>query len=474
MHNIPCPLSEAARVRPDSTAIVTNTGSITYKEYDRRVGYAASTLDEAGVRRGNRIGILMDNCPDYPIILFALIRLGAVAAPLSTRLPAAAIPDYLSKVGANFIIADRQLPDVAGIGRIEIGGICGATDTPPVTASVVDLDQPAMIISTSGSSAEPKAALLTYGNLYYNALGSNTNIAIEPGDRWLLSLPLYHVGGLGILFRTLLAGATVVILAKDEDSATQIDKYRITHLSLVSTQLQRLVESGHRAFPNLKAILMGGSSFPGHLLQQALEMKFPLFLSYGSTEMASQITTTSLGDLPRKLETSGRLLPHRRLRISSEGEILVGGETLFAGYVNGANVDSPIDAEGWFRTGDNGHLDDDGYLVVTGRRDNLFISGGENIQPEDIESVLLSLAWVTEALVTPVPDREYGSRPVAFLQTASGMEIDSDELKRALRQRLPSFKIPDKFYPWPSGIPSAGIKLNRTEFRKLAEKLVRT
>ncbi|HVP07704.1 MAG TPA: hypothetical protein VMS71_07675, partial [Candidatus Acidoferrum sp.] len=160
------------------------------------------------------------------------------------------------------------------------------------------------------------------------------------------------------------------------------------------------------------------------------------------------------------------------LRISSEGEILVAGETLFSGYIDGDQTVTPVDGEGWFHTGDNGHRDDAGYLVVTGRRDNMFISGGENIQPEEIESVLHSLEKVTDAIVVPVPDREYGHRPIAFLQKSTGKDIDSEELKRELRKRLPSFKIPDKFYPWPSGIASTGIKLSRTEFRKLAEKLV--
>src|SRR3712207_445663 len=155
--------------------------------------------------------------------------------------------------------------------------------------------------------------------------------------------------------------------------------------------------------------------------------------------MASQVTTTPPGASRGELRTSGRPLPHREVAVSGGGEILVRGETLFAGYVEGDPVRRPLDADGWFHTGDLGALDENGYLGVRGRRDNLFVSGGENIQPEEIEEALSGLDGVQDAVVVPVPDLEFGAHPVAFVRAAEGA-ADQEILMRALEKVLPRFK----------------------------------
>ena len=183
--------------------------------------------------------------------------------------------------------------------------------------------------------------------------------------------------------------------------------------------------------------------------------------------MASQVTTTPPGASPEELHTSGQVLRGREVSISGEGEILVRGETLFAGYVEGGKLDLPLDTDGWFHTGDLGELDENGSLHVLGRRDNLFISGGENIQPEEIEEVLCRLDSIDEAVVVPVPDPEFGHRPVAFVRTAGNGPGD---LAPKLREFLPGFKIPTAFHPWP-GNTHRGIKPDRNTLRERAQRL---
>ena len=195
----------------------------------------------------------------------------------------------------------------------------------------------------------------------------------------------------------------------------------------------------------------------------------PVFTSYGLTEMASQVTTTRPGAGAAERETSGRLLPHRLLRIAADGEILVRGETRFRGYVDEAMLHEPFDAEGWYATGDLGRLGEDSLLRVEGRKDNLFISGGENVQPEEIESALAACEGVAQAVVVPVPDAEFGYRPVAFVRLEG--RVPEEDLRRALERRLPRFKMPRVFLPWPEEY-AEGLKPDRRRLRELASRLL--
>ena len=211
---------------------------------------------------------------------------------------------------------------------------------------------------------------------------------------------------------------------------------------------------------------MGGGPVPSSLVDEALVCGLPLHTSYGLTEMASQVTTTPPGASLRELRTSGRALPGREVSLSERGEILVRGETLFAGYVEGEESDRPLDEEGWFHTRDLGELDESGYLRVGGRLDNLFISGGENVQPEEIEEALCRLNGVDEAVVVPVPDEEFGASPVAFVRVNGRTE----GLARELEPVLPRFKIPVSFHPWPEEA-RRGMKADRAALGERARRL---
>ena len=470
---VPCPLRETAISSPDAPAIVTPEKTLSYSELDRRVSVAARRFGEMGLGSGARVALYLPKDEHYIVLILALIRTGAVACPLSTRLPPSSIEPLLARADCRALVSDDEealdAVDVS-VEKLTPESLLAEDEAlEEETGLRLALDSPATLVFTSGSTGVPKAALHTFGNHYQSALGSNENIPLGPGDRWLLSLPLYHVGGLSILFRCLLGGAAMVLPEPGEKVGESISIYGVTHVSLVSTQLRRLLSEGDVP-EKLKAVLLGASGIPASLLERAASRNLPVYTSYGLTEMASQVTTTS-GASPEELETSGKVLPYREMSISGEGEVLVRGETLFAGYVREDEIERPLDENGWFHTKDLGELDADGYLRVLGRRDNLFVSGGENIQPEEVEEALMCLEGVVQAAVAPVPDAEFGFRPVAFVRSIGG-DFDPESLRLSLEKVLPRFKVPVVFHEWPAEAGTESAKIDRSLFRRLALKSV--
>ncbi len=465
MDSMKCPI--AARVESDPALLYAVTGDKveTYGEFNARISVYCKQLAQQGVIEGTRVAILADTSIEFIGLLFALWRIGAVACPISSKIPATQVREMFALAGCTHVwdpANKLSLPGPKTIQPLTLENLDkGETGH---TAAEWQLPHPATIIFTSGSSGYPKAAVHSLANHYFNAVGSNENIPVAPGNRWLLSLPLYHVGGLAIMFRTAVAGASIVIPDPKDDMADMIANFDITHVSMVSTQLYRLLlqHDSVSRLANVKAILMGGSAIPRQLIANGWRIGLPLYLSYGLTEMCSQVTTTAA----EHHYSSGKPLKYREVRIAEDGEILVRGETLFLGYVDGTGIPSAADSDGWFHTGDMGEFDADGKLHLIGRTDNMFVSGGENIHPEEIEAALLEIDEVVEAVVVPVKNPEFGYRPVAFVRTEPARQITSDDLPG-----LSSFKIPIKFYHWPRKYETGGIKLDRRHFHKLVKDM---
>ena len=470
MNSIRCPIGVWAESQPDTLALLAPDREYTFRAHAGAIAAAALRLEELGVRRGHVLAIAAPPCPEYLFTLMASFRVGAIACPINPRWPVTAIGHSLAQIGCTRLIGASSA-DLEGTETWPLEDAARSRETPRSRPPMMRLDQPATIVFTSGSSGEPKAALHAYGNHYHNAVASSRNIELQPGDRWLLSLPLYHVAGIGVLFRCMLAGAAVVIPALDERIEDAIARCGVTHVSLVSTQLYRLLKNDRAiaVLKGLKAILLGGSAIPPNLIRQAFDNHLPIYTSYGLTEMASQATTTAKGDPLDALLTSGRPLIPNTVAISEDGEILVRGKTRFLGYVTGNSVETPFDFDGWFATGDLGRFDANGCLVVSGRKDNMFISGGENIQPEEIERALCRIEPVTDAVVVPFEHEEFGNVPVAFIRIETG-EIDTAALVRRLEQELPRYKIPRHFLAWPAGLESPGGKMDRTSLAAEARK----
>ena len=456
-----CLIRNAALNRPDAVALHDGERSISYIELERLIVGQARRLKRLGIQPGDRVGILACNSIEYAVLLFATFRLGGSTVLLNCRHSPREWKNMLAESQADLLLVDAEHHSTLDTPPIpvwvidddhsdSISRIVPADETIPRD---IDTEQEATVVFTSGSSGKPKGVILTYVNHYFNALGSNQNIPLQCGDCWLLSLPLYHVGGISILFRSALAGSSAHIMRRFDAAAANvlIDSGVVTHLSLVPTMLTTLLQHrDYRPLPaTFKAILLGGAPVPTSLIERARELKLPLLTSYGLTETGSQVCTLGPQDSPEKLNTSGRPLKYRELRIldvnglhasaDAVGEIAVRGEVLFKGYLGG----EILDPDSWFHTGDMGTLDSDGYLTVCGRKDDMLISGGENIFPREIEAQVESFPGVLDCAVIGVPDTKWGERPVLFVETAASADCNLDELKRHLRERLSRIKVPD-------------------------------
>ncbi|MBI5415367.1 MAG: o-succinylbenzoate--CoA ligase, partial [Candidatus Omnitrophica bacterium] len=433
--------------------------SLSYQQLEESITLAVENLKRLDVVPRERVALNSPNTVEYIVALFALWRQRAVACLLSPRLPEGGARACLQNISCARTIAPEEI------------SIPGTRTNEKVRVPGYAINDAADIMFTSGSSGEPKAAVHTLASHYFNALGANERIPVIPGDRWLLSLPLYHVGGLGIVWRTFLAGGTVVVPDLSADLADSLRKFNVTHVSLVPTQLHRLLSDPKNVgvLQKMKAVLIGGGPVPGALILRAIDAGLPVYVTYGLTETASQVATSNR--LTKENPSpEARPLRYSEVCVSPDNEILVRGKTLFAGYWRNGRVDPCVDQEGWFATGDLGRLNADGSLTVLGRKDNMFISGGENIQPEEIERHLCRIDGVVQAVVVPVASDEFGARPVAFVQTKDGTRISGVEILSFLRSYLPSFKLPVHLCAWPATAPT-GLKPDRAYFLRLIKDL---
>lgn len=290
MNEIPDPVREAARERPDAPALITPDETVSYADLDRRVAAAVVGLRAHGLTRGDRLAIYLPTSVEYLVLLLAAFRMGVVACPLSTRLPAAAAPGLLDRIACRTLVAEPGASwDELRVIPPPLPG--KATGSGGVEGSVWRLDAPATIFFTSGSTGTPKAALHTLGNHVFSAQGAGSFFDLRAGDRWMLNLPLFHVGGLGVLFRCVLSGAAIVLPSPGAPVEAVVAEHGVTHASMVATQLLRVLRGPDaEALRRLKVLLLGGSAIPPGLLDEAHARGLPVHTSYGMTEMASTVT----------------------------------------------------------------------------------------------------------------------------------------------------------------------------------------
>jgi O-succinylbenzoic acid--CoA ligase len=421
-------LSRAAAARPGHPALVTPAGTWSYSDLLHAASAGAGQLARAGVGPGDRVGIALPGGLPFAQALHACLLMGAVAVPLDVRLTA---DERARLAGAAALVIDEPLETPAG--GAGTSGRDPARDTH-------ELDAPAVVLHTSGTSAAPREVELTYGNFLWSALGSAVALGSRPDESWLCALPVSHVGGLSILVRCAIYATSAVVHERFETDRVlhALRTQKVTLVSLVATTLARLLDAGLTEPPDLRCALTGGGPVPEALLRRAKRARVPVALTYGLTEACSQVTTTPGCELSLALTAPGPALFCVRVAIaagadSPDGEILVAGPTV----APGARGD-----DGWLHTGDMGRLEGDGRLRVTGRLSETIISGGENVAPAEVEAALEAHPDVLEAAVIARSDASWGEAVTAVVVARPGHELDGEQLRAHCKRRLAPFKVP--------------------------------
>jgi O-succinylbenzoic acid--CoA ligase len=414
-------LSQRSLSCPDRAALVADGAEVTYAELEAEATWVARRLAAHGVRRGSIAALTMHPRREQVVLVHALMKLGAVLLPLAPQLSAA---EHAAIIAA----------EEASVDLVEPGELTQTEADLPLLGEH-DMDAIACRIMTSGSSGAAHPVGLTYGNFLWSAVGSAFNIGVDPADRWLCCLPLSHISGLGIVVRSVIYGTTAVVHDGFETNrvAAALAEGDFTVVSLVTTMLVRLLEAG-ADLSGPRAILVGGGPVPEEPLEEAIGRGATVVQTYGLTEACSQVTTLAPVDAKRKLGSAGRPLLTTHLRIQ-DGEILVQGPTVAPGRA---------DADGWLHTGDLGRIDEEGFLYVEDRMDDMIFSGGENVVPAEVEQVLLRHPEVADAAVVGREDPEWQQAVTAIVVLEDGSSATPDELRRHCAESLAGFKVPKR------------------------------
>ncbi|AKH85641.1 AMP-dependent synthetase [Streptomyces sp. CNQ-509] len=473
--------------------------AVSYAGLHERTTRLAHALRAHGVRRGDRVAYLGPNHPSFLEALFAAGLLGAVFVPLNTRLAAPEIAYQLADSGARLLLHAPShtalATDATGAGgddaqgtpaRVAVGGsayeeLLAAMVTEPVDEPVA-LDDTAIIMYTSGTTGRPKGAVLTHGNLTWNAVNVLIDHDLTAGEVALASAPLFHIAGLNMLaLPVLLKGGTCLVVEGFDpgDTLELIERHRVTFMFGVPAMFDRIAH--HRRWAgadlsSLRILTCGGSPVPTRLIATYQSRGLTFLQGYGMTEAAPGVLFLDAEHATAKAGSAG--VPHffsdvRVVRpdltpvdVGEAGEILVRGPHVMPGYWGLPEESAAAFADGWFRSGDAARVDTDGYVTVVDRIKDMIISGGENIYPAEVEDALLAHPDIVECAVIGVPDEKWGEVGRAVVVAREGAELDPDEVLGSLSGRLAKYKIPK------SAVTAA--ELPRTASGKLLKARVRS
>ncbi len=445
---------------PSGKAIVSSTITYTFDELKKKVLSTAGYLQKQNISAGDRVGIIGQNDTHFVINVLALWQLSAVPVLLNLRLTETEIEEH-------FLIADYSLLLVQVDFHERVKNLSKKSILYPFLAyddnsfsgrDKLDVNDAAVIIFTSGSTNKSKGIVLSFNSLYNSALSSNQLLRYTHSDRWLASLPFYHIGGFSIITRSLLFGIPLLIpdSVSVKDLATSLNNWQPTFLSLVAAQLKKFVDDGISPNPELKNCLIGGGFSDQEIIRQAYELGWPVNIVYGSTETSSFVSALLKDEIIFKANSVGRAVPTNRIFIFDNegnelkpfeiGEIVVQSNSLMSGYMDESETKRVV-KNGFYYTGDFGYLDEDGFLFIEGRKNYLISTGGENVNPIEVERALLQHPSISEAVVFPLKDPEWGEIIAAAVVFKNNSErISYDELKIFLRDKISDFKIPKKIF----------------------------
>jgi len=473
---------------PDKRALQADGLCRTWKDLDARVDRVANALLCSGLRKGDRVALLLPNCPEYVELYFALARSGLIAVPLNYRLTARELEQVLKHAEPALLVAGVEyagavqeiranFPQMQLLWAVGEGGpggtghydeVVAAAATLPVHVENSEHDTFA-IFYTSGTTGLPKGAMVSHFNLEMNSYNQFVADGSRPSDINLIATPLYHMGAVFMAVTYMMLGCTQVILRRFEPAAWlhAMEQSAATVSLLIPTMINMVLnEKNLERFElsALRLIFYGGGPMPPAVLQRAMEkLKCAFTQGYGLTETL-EATFLVAGDhvlngtdrQQRRMHSAGREAVGAEVRIVDEngaavapgevGEILVKSRSVIAGYWKAPEESARVIRDGWFYTGDLGYLDEDRYLFVVDRKKDMVVSGGVNIYTKEIESVLFAHPAVLEAAVIGLPDDEWGEVVTAVVVVREGMQLNAAELVDHCRQSLASYKKPRKVF----------------------------
>ncbi|CZW46897.1 TPA: o-succinylbenzoate--CoA ligase [Enterobacter cloacae] len=431
--------------RADKPALRLNDEVLSWQQLCTRIDNLAAGFHQQGVEAGDGVLLLAHNHPQTLLAWLALLQCGARILPVNPQLPHPLLEVLLPQMTLRFaLVLDGHYDGLAALSVHAPSGEYRVAWQPERLASMT---------LTSGSTGLPKAAVHTCGAHLASAEGVLALMPYGEDDDWLLSLPLFHVSGQGILWRWLQAGARLTVREKQPlEQALQ----GCTHASLVPTQLWRLLNTHQRIA--LKAVLLGGAAIPVELTQQARAQGISTFCGYGLTEFASTVCAKEADGEP----DVGSALPGREVQVVN-GEVWIKAQSMASGYWSDGALLPLTNSEGWFATRDRGELHD-GRLTILGRMDNLFFSGGEGIQPESLERIIATHPHISQVFIVPLNDAEFGQRPVAVVECEPGTDIT--RLPEWVQGKLARFEQPVHWLVLPAELKNGGIKISRQALKQ--------
>ena len=443
----------------------------TYADLHRRTDRLTGALAAMGIARGDRVALLAPNCAEYFEIQFACGRLGAIMLPLNWRLTVPELKYILGDSTPRLLIHDKGFAESArqlSEHRLEIdheipdGAYEQALASAPPAPAPLDLthDDIAMVMYTSGTTGHPKGAIITHGMVFWNAVNLGIPALISPHTVQLVVLPLFHTGGLNCYANPVLhAGGTIRVmrafdpgLALDyiSDKALGIThffgvpapyQFMMQHPKFQGADLSRLVISGVGGAPCALAILEGWSA-----------RGVPLVQGWGMTETSPAGTMLDAADAIRKVGSAGKAMMHTAIRIVDDtgkdvaagniGELLIKGPNITSGYWNKPQATASAFTDGWLHTGDAARLDDEGFVYIVDRWKDMYISGGENVYPAEVENVLFQLPQVADAAIIGVPNERWGEVGMAIIVRKADQLLEEADVIRHCLGRLAKFKVP--------------------------------
>ncbi len=467
-------LAHRSTSTPDAEALVAAASGTTwsYEELDEAAAAMAGSLAALGLESGDHLGVFLTPRIEYVTLVHAAMRLGVRLVPVSDRLTETELQPRLERADVTAVLCaeateqrtveavaedDEDGPSVpvVSLDEPQWERVTYLKSVDPVEVDAHDWDptEPLVYLFTSGSTGEPKLVELRVRNVRHSATTLLFRLGVDPGDRYLLTLPLHHTGGLMPLYRAVLAGTSVVLRTAFDPggAADDIRTYDVTGVSLVPTMLKRMLDARGTLADSLRVVLLGGAPAPDKLIERCRDYSVPVHPTYGMTEAASAITVASPTEASENLGTVGRQLLWTELTVRGEdgerlqpgevGELVVDGPSVTPGYYDAPEATEAAFGPHGFRTGDVGYRTEDGYVYVLNRKDDRIVTGGENVDPGEVVATLRDHPHVEDAAVVGVPDEEWGER-VASLVVRDDDSMTPADLEAFCRERLADFKIP--------------------------------